>query len=429
MLEYKDIVEDSVIERLSGTEEEEIPVIICGKDCVCDDLEKHVLKMGGRIKHTLPIINAVAAYIPSVGVKNMATKDITEKIYLDDNVYKLMDITSVTVGSDFANEYGLTGKNVSVAVLDTGVFPHEDLTTPYNRIIGFKDFIGQKDQTYDGDGHGTHVAGIVAGNGFSSKGRYMGIAPDANIVSVKVLKDDGSGKISDVIAGIQWAINNREVYNIKVITLSLGTKPKNNYKDDPLCQAVDAASAFGITVTVAAGNSGPRPSTITSPAISPNVITVGACNDREASHSKNATIANFSSVGPTQDGFEKPDVLAPGVGINSLANKSLEYKELSGTSMATPVVAGCAALLYEKYPEMTPSQMKEIIVSNAVDLGLDPNIQGSGLLNIEKIINSIKEGPPESSPDIPHIPDDITEPFLSRDTFLVILLVIIILNL
>lgn len=257
----------------------------------------------------------------------------------------------------------------------------------------------------------------------------MGIAPDADIVSVKVLRDDGSGKISDVIAGIQWAINNREGYNIKVITLSLGTKPKNNYKDDPLCQAVDAASAFGITVTVAAGNSGPDPSTITSPAISPNIITVGACNDREASHSKNATVANFSSVGPTQDGFEKPDVLAPGVGINSLANKSLEYKKLSGTSMATPVVAGCAALLYEKYPEMTPSQIKKIIVSNAVDLGLDPNIQGSGLLSIEKIINSINEGPSEDRPDIPHIPGDITEPFLSRDTFLVILLVIIILNL
>ena len=176
MFEYKDVVEDLVIKRLLNTNEEEIPVIICGKDCTCDDLEKHVSEMGGRVKHVLPIINAVAAYMPSANVKSMATKNITEKIYLDDHVYKLMDIAPITVGSDFANEYGLTGKDVSVAILDTGIFPHEDLTTPYNRIIGFKDFINQKDRPYDDDGHGTHVAGIIAGNGFSSKGKYMGIA-------------------------------------------------------------------------------------------------------------------------------------------------------------------------------------------------------------------------------------------------------------
>ena len=428
MLEYKDIIEDLIIERLRDDNEEEIPVIICGKDCACDDLEKHVSDIGGRVKYILPIINAIAAYIPSTNVKSMAMKDITEKIYLDDHVYKLMDITPITVGSDFANEYGLTGKNVSVAILDTGIFPHEDLTTPYNRIIGFKDFIKQKDQPYDDDGHGTHVAGIIAGNGFSSKGKYMGIAPDANIVSVKILKGDGSGNISDVIAGIQWAINNKDIYNIKVVTLSLGTKPKNRYKDDPLCQAVAAAVTSGITVTVAAGNSGPNPSTITSPAVSPDVITVGACDDRKALPSRDVTIADFSSVGPTQDGFSKPDVLAPGVGINSLANESFGYKKLSGTSMAAPVVAGCVALLYEKHPQMTPLHIKEIIMSNASDLGLDPNRQGSGLLNIEKIIETIKKRPPEGKPDDSYIGNDVIEPFLSKDALLVILLVVIMLT-
>ncbi len=427
MLKYKNIIEDSIIERLSNADEEEIPVIICGKDCLCDDLEKHVLEMGGRVKYILPLINAVAAYMPTIGVKSMAMKDITEKIYLDDHVHKLMDITPITVGSDFANEYGLTGKNVSIAVLDTGVFPHEDLTTPYNRIIGFKDFIEQKEQSYDGDGHGTHVAGIAAGNGFSSKGKYMGIAPDANIVSVKILRDDGSGNISDVIAGIQWVINNRDKYNIKIITLSLGTKAKGEYKDDLLCQAVDAAVTFNITVTVAAGNSGPNPSTIASPAISPNVITVGACDDRKTVHSGDIAIADFSSVGPTQDGLKKPDIVAPGVGINSLANRTLEYKKLSGTSMAAPVVAGCAALLYEKDPQMTPLQIKEIITSNATDLGLNPNKQGTGLLNIEKIIDAIKKELLESSPDSPYIDNNIMAPSLSGDMLLMVLLVLIVL--
>jgi serine protease AprX len=141
------------------------------------------------------------------------------------------------------------------------------------------------------------------------------------------------------------------------------------------------------------------------------------------------SIADFSSAGPTQDGFKKPDIVAPGVGINSLANRSLEYKKLSGTSMAAPVVAGCAALLYEKNPQMTPLQIKELIMSNATDLGLDPNKQGTGLLNIEKIINAMKKGPLESSPDSPYAGDDIIEPSSSMDMFLMVLLVLIILTL
>lgn len=426
MLEHDNVVEDLVIKRLRDTGEEEIPVIISGKDCTCDDLEKHVSEMGGKIKYMLPIINAVAAYMPSSNVKSMATKNITGKIYLDDHVYKLMDRSAITVGSDFANEYGLTGKDVSVAILDTGVFPHEDLTTPYNRIIGFKDFINQKEQPYDDDGHGTHVAGIIAGNGFSSKGKYMGVAPDANIVGVKILGDDGSGNISDVIAGIQWTVGNKSKYNIKVITLSLGTKSRNKCADDPLCQAVDVAVAAGIAVAVAAGNSGPGSSTITSPAISPNVITVGACDDREASHPGDIAVADFSSVGPTNDGLEKPDILAPGVGINSLTNKSFEYKKLSGTSMATPIIAGCIALLYEKNPQLTPSQIKEMIMADATDLGLDSNKQGAGLLNIKEIIESIEPKLPKDRPGYPYI-SDATKPPLSDDVLLIMLLVLIIL--
>ncbi len=428
MFGYRGIVEDLVVERLLSDKEENIPIIISARNCKCDDLEAYVAKMGGKIKYKLPIINAVAAYMPSLGVRNMAMENVTEKIYLDDNIYKLMDIASVTVGSDFANEYGLTGKNISVAVLDTGVFPHKDLTTPSNRIIQFKDFVNNKSEPYDDDGHGTHVAGIIAGNGFSSRGRYMGVAPDANIVGVKVLGGDGSGSISDVIAGIQWIVDNKNKYNIKVITLSLGTKPKDSYNDDPLCRAVDAAVNSGITVVTAAGNSGPESSTITSPGISPNVITVGACDDRKESISKNVDIPDFSSRGPTNEGLNKPDILAPGVGIKSLDNKQNEYIKLSGTSMANPIVAGCAALLYESNPRFTPSQIKNIITSNAYSLDLDVNEQGSGLLDIKNIIKKI-------NPNIKHNPP-INKPkanngysknngFLSNEFFLIILIVII----
>lgn len=424
MFGYRDVVEDLVVDRLLNTKEDAIPIIISGRDCNCDDLEAFVSRMGGKVKYKLPIINAIAAYMPSVNVKSMAMERVTEKIYLDDYAYKLMDIASVTVGADLANERGLTGKNVSIAVVDTGVFPHRDLTTPNNRIVAFKDFVGEKREPYDDDGHGTHVAGIVAGNGFSSKGKYMGIAPDANIVGVKVLGGDGGGSISDVIAGVQWVIQNREKYNIKVMTLSLGTKPKGSYTEDPLCKAVHMAVDSGITVVVAAGNSGPNPSTITSPAISPKVITVGACDDRKASNSKNITIANFSSRGPTPDGLKKPDILAPGVGINSLANKQGEYHTLSGTSMATPVVAGCAALLYESNPNITPGAIKETLLSNTHSLGLKPEEQGNGVLNIRNIANKIE---PVKKPNPSHPNSFSSGSFLSDNLFIILLIVIIIL--
>lgn len=229
----------------------------------------------------------------------------------------------------------------------------------------------------------------------------MGVAPDANIIGVKVLNQDGGGSISDVIAGIQWTIENRERYNIKVMTMSLGTKAKTSYRQDPLCQAVSAAVSAGITVVTAAGNNGPKEATINSPAISPSVIAVGACDDRKAKEASKVTIAEFSSRGPTVDGITKPDILAPGVSIHSLSHEGSGYTSLSGTSMATPIVAGCAALLYEKNPQALPNQVKDTIVGNALQLGLSPDVQGAGLLDIKKIVGTMKPSPSPKPPSSP----------------------------
>lgn len=393
MFNYSNIVEDLVIERLMESNGDHIPVIISGADCECDDLEKYVRDLGGVIKYRLPIINAVAAYIPPISVKSFTQQKNIDKVHFDNVVHKLMNTASVTVASDYANERGLTGKDIGVAVVDTGVHPHSDLTMPNNRITAFKDFIQDKSNPYDDEGHGTHVAGIIAGNGFSSNGKYMGIAPDANIIGVKVLNKEGGGNISDVIAGIQWVIKNKEKYNIKVITLSLGTPAKASYLYDPLCKAVDRATKEDITVVAAAGNSGPKEGTINSPAISPNVIAVGACDDRSASSPKNCKVANFSSRGPTPDGIHKPDILAPGVKINSLSNKGNGYHTLSGTSMAAPIIAGCTALLCEANPSITPVQIKETMTKHSLPLGYEENIGGSGLLDIKKIIEATKPLP------------------------------------
>lgn len=241
--------------------------------------------------------------------------------------------------------------------------------------------------------HNTHVAGIIAGNGFSSNGKYMGIAPDSNIVGVKVLDKEGGGSISDVIAGIQWVIENKKRYNIKIITLSLGTQAKASYREDPLCKAVDKATEHGITVVAAAGNSGPKEGTINSPAISPNIIAVGACNDRSTLSPRDCKVPDFSSRGPTPDGIHKPDILAPGVKINSLNNKDNGYHSLSGTSMAAPIIAGCAALLCENNPNISPAEIKETMTRHSLSLGYQPDIEGAGLLDIKKIVETTKPLP------------------------------------
>jgi len=276
---------------------------------------------------------------------------------------------------------GYTGKGITVAVVDTGIYPHPDLTEPANRIIGFKDFVNKKTSPYDDCGHGTHVAGIIAGNGGKSNGQYKGVAPEANLVGVKDLDNTG-GRSSDVIAGIQWVVQNKATYNIKVINLSLGAPATQSYATDPLSQAAGAAWDAGLVVVAAAGNNGPAAGTINTPGINAHIITVGAVDDRGTVDTKDDVIAGFSSRGPTIDGLTKPDLVAPGVNITSLASETSYlpkknsgpggkpgkaaqaepqekpaqttitnyYVTMSGTSMATPMVAGTAALILEKNP-------------------------------------------------------------------------------
>ncbi|MDR5658872.1 S8 family peptidase [Serpentinicella sp. ANB-PHB4] len=396
MFGYRDVFHETVLEKMMYSKDEHLPVILTAQDCDCDNLEKCVEKMGGKVKHKLHIINAVAAYIPTAGMRSASNERFINKVYLDDMVLKLMDTASVTIGGDYANGLGLTGKGVGIAVVDTGVYPHNDLVTPNNRIIGFKDFVNNKTAPYDDDGHGTHVAGIIAGNGFSSSGRYIGVAPDADIVGIKVLDGEGSGSISDVIAGVQWAVQNKNRYNIKIINMSLGSKAKSSYKDDPLCQAVQKAIDSGIAVCAAAGNSGPDSGTINSPATNPNALVVGASNNKNPS--SNGTVAKFSSRGPTIDGLNKPDVLAPGVDITSLGNEDNNYKTLSGTSMATPIVSGACALLHEYKKNLSPQDLKKLITEHADSLDLDRNTQGYGVLNLKSILASLSPDQKEVSP-------------------------------
>lgn len=384
-------VHPMVMARISAGTKQTLSVIIYSNKTI-DEIKECVLEKNGRIKYELPCINAVAAEIPSDSLDHIASHSMIKFIDDDTKVFKTVDIAGTFIGAKEVNDFGYTGKNIGIAIIDTGVAPHNDLVRPLNRIVAFKDFINNKSNPYDDDGHGTHVAGIAAGNGFSLS-KYRGIAPEANIIAVKALDESGGGSTSDILAGIQWVIDHKDEYNIKVLNLSLGTPADISYHEDPLAKGAASAVSHGICVVAAAGNSGPNRRTINSPGIHPNVITVGAIDDNRTTSYEDVFVADFSSRGPTPSGKIKPDVLAPGVDIVSLSNSNLSgYISHSGTSMATPFVSGAIALLYDKNREaLSPDRVKRIVQTTAIPIrGESRAAQGFGVANIINMLD-IKE--------------------------------------
>jgi len=274
----------------------------------------------------------------------------------------------------------IDGHGVTTAVLDTGISPHPDLK---GRIVAFGDMLYGKKRMYDDNSHGTHVAGIIAGSGGLSSGLYAGIAPASQIVAVKVLDQKGEGKIRFLIEGIKAILRNRDKWQIRIVNISIGTLPHQGDEEEmELMRWVDRLWDEGLVVVTAAGNFGPRSGTVTIPGISKKVITVGASDDGK----------NYSGRGPTSECVCKPDLVAPGSYIRSCNGFSQKknqkaYSVKSGTSMSAPVVSGAVALLLSKYPDMKNVEVKLRLLMSADDMGKDPNIQGRGLLNIEKLLN------------------------------------------
>jgi serine protease AprX len=305
---------------------------------------------------------------------------------------------------DAWRQLGVTGKGIGVAILDSGIAPHPDLA---GRIVASVDFTNGGSGAAlvppaDPGGHGTHVAGLVAGDGTASGGAYTGAAPGANLVDVRVISGSGATTISTLIGGMQWVLAHRSDYNIRVVNLSAGAPVTTSYTNDPLATAVEVLVFSGLTVVVSAGNNGPRASSITTPGSDPYVITVGAIDDNGTATTADDALASWSSRGPTAiDGLAKPDVAAPGRKIVSLRSPGstldLElpdrlvagldplapaYFRLSGTSMAAPVVTGVVALMLERNPALTPAQVKSRLTGTATPLAYgSADTTGSGLVD------------------------------------------------
>lgn len=292
-----------------------------------------------------------------------------------------------SLGIDKLHEKGINGEGISVAILDSGIAAHPDFT---NRIIVFKDFVNNKKEMYDDEGHGTHVAGIIGGDGIMSSGLLKGIAPKINIVSLKVLNNKGIGKEEDVIEGIRWIIDNGKRYNIRIVNISFGTFGKNKGSNQKLLESVELLWDLGYVVVVAAGNNGPETSSITTPGDCKKVITVGAENDNIKMIVNGHVKTNYSGRGPTMECVQKPDVVAPGNGIYSCCNlwkKKYFYVAKSGTSMSTPIVSGVLSLLLSQNPHLTNVECKKLIKETSTDLKMDKNRQGWGRINAETLLN------------------------------------------
>lgn len=369
-------------------------------ECTMDEEKEKLIHQIGIVKYRLPLINSYVIELSETDLSRLNGIEGLKAVYQNTHITTQMNVARKTVKADIAQEKGFTGRGVTIAVIDTGIAPIDDFTVPKNRIIAFKDFVNNKTVPYDDNGHGTHVCGIAAGNGKLSNGKYCGIAPNCNIVSIKVLNNEGRGNSAEVLAGIQWMVDNAERYNIRIANLSVGTT--NTSSNDPLVKAVEAAWDKGIVINIAAGNNGPNSSTITSPGISRKVITVGASDDNKTVRIWGDTLVNFSGRGPTKECIIKPDIIAPGANITSClsptpyidkANKEgvkkvdEYYMQLSGTSMSTPIISGAVALLLEKHPDLCPDDVKYMLKHSSVSLNYPQNQQGWGLIDIEKLIS------------------------------------------
>jgi serine protease AprX len=327
-----------------------------------------------------------------------------------------MERTTAAVGAASVREtLGYDGAGIGVAIIDSGITQwHDDLTDPVSsvqRVARFVDLVNTQEAAYDDYGHGTHVAGIVAGNGHDSGGARSGIAPGVHLIVLKALDATGTGRVSSVIAALDYVIEHKTELNIRVVNLSLRAGVYESYDSDPLTLAAKRVVREGIVVTAAAGNLGRSAEGrmqyggVTAPGNAPWVLTVGASSHMGTSDRSDDTVATFSSRGPGAGGNSaKPDLVAPGVGIESLsvrestlyASRSemllsgtietpyLPYLSLSGTSMSAPVVTGTVALMLQANPALTPNQVKAILQYTAeVHPSYDPLTQGAGFLNAQ----------------------------------------------
>ena len=369
--------------------------------------ERLVDQLGGTVTSRLDIIQAFTAELPAEAVARLAAHPSVQHVSLDARVQNSalatpLDLNAFkqvltnpsntfldTLGVRSLWDQGIKGQGVTVAVIDSGIASIPEFSVDPNlpeglqvsRILTRQAF-NRDLKSSDNSGHGTHIAGILAGNGIKSAGAYAGIAPLADLISLNVSNSEGMAYESDTVAAMQWVLENKDQYNIRVVNLSVNSDTIASYHQSPLDAATEILWFNGIVVVVSAGNHDSSGEGILyPPANDPFVITVGASDENGTPDPADDLLASFSASGVTGDGFSKPEIVAPGTDIiSALAPNSSwdklypervvdgKYFRLSGTSMSTPMVAGAATLLLQSEPDLTPDQVKQRLIDSARQL-------------------------------------------------------------
>jgi serine protease AprX len=419
----KDKVDSKLVALIeaSSDENEEFPVIVRmewpnphqisadGNAKRAEKALKEIRSQGGKEGNALAIVGGASGKATARAIAQLSRRGNVSYISYDDPDVRIAGPLGAPLESLYTQlvhapdvwALGYTGQGVTVAVLDSGIAPVADLTQPTSHIITAVDFVTTTVGMGDPGGHGTHVAGIIAGNGTDSAGGYQGIAPGANLIDVRVLNEGGTANMSTVISGIQWVVNHKRAYNIRVLNISLGTTAYLNYRLSPLASAVEMAWYSGIVVVTSAGNSGPLPTTVSSPADDPFVISVGTLDDNQTLDPLDDLIPDFSAHGPTLYGHVKPDLVAPGRKVISLRSPGSyldelfperrignSYFRLTGTSMSAPVVSGIVALMLQHNPGLKPNQVKNILRQTTYAIPFDANIAGTGVVDAYAAVTS-----------------------------------------
>jgi subtilase family protein len=398
-----------------------VGVIVRGFQGHTQDAKATVQTHGGQVGRDIGIIDGFSAQIPAANLNLIRSELSIYSITPNQPIHLLHAIDGFNPANDAGSVYnvtstikandlwkmGYTGAGVDVALIDSGVVPVNGLTAPGKVILGPDlSFESQADNLryLDTFGHGTHMAGIIAGkddgvssiSDLTSHDNFAGVAPDSRIVSIKVATTTGATDISQVLAAIDWVVQHRSDngMNIRVLNLSFGTDGVQDYTLDPLTYAAEVAWRRGIVVVVAAGNSGYGTAKLNNPAYDPYVIAVGADDTRGTPTTGDDVIPDWSSRG---DGTRNPDVVAPGKSVASLrdVNSTIDsthpegrvnsrYFRGSGTSQAAAAISGAAALLLQQRPNLTPDQVKRLLVTTATPLpAADPVAQGAGLVQLK----------------------------------------------
>ena len=381
--------------------------------------EAQVEKLGGSVTRNLSIINSFSAEMTAEAAAELSRMETVRWVSLDARVTSSACSQCVDTANLANNSYIYTiradkawnstpypqGKNVGIAIVDSGINSSGDLYTNMgvNRQVANIRFNTDYNQnTSDGYGHGTHVSSVAAGDGSDSNGKYIGVAPMANIINVKVANDDGSARLSDVIAGLQWILENKAAYNIRVANISFNSTVEESYHTSPLDAAVEILWFNKIVVVVSAGNQ--ANGILYPPANDPFVITVGATDDKGTTSLNDDIVTSFSAYGITSDGVIKPDLVAPGKNIVArLVNTNMgmakahpanvinqTYFKMSGTSVSAPMVSGAVAILLQSEPNLTPDQVKYRLTTtaNKTWTGYSSTKAGAGYLDIYAAIKT-----------------------------------------